>query len=163
MKVTDWQKKQDSGPDPLVKGTDPRIRIRTRRSRIRKTAKTDAKLSEIWSGMFIPDPASQICLVSIPDPGAKKAPDPECGSATLVVRTSLIGRYLKMSYTYSVQQSNISEKNLVKKWFENVMRLTGGLVGDLEKRRRLRPPRGWAAPRNQAFQMEQLLLLLQLL
>ncbi len=37
------------------------------------------------------------------------------------------------------------------------MRLTGGLVGDLEKRRRLRPPRGWAAPRNQAFQMEQLL------
>jgi hypothetical protein len=46
---------------------------------------------------------------------------------------------------------------LDKKIFENLMRLTGGLVEDLGKPLRLRPPRGWAAPRNQAFRMEQLL------
>jgi hypothetical protein len=31
------QKEQDPDPDPIVKGTDPRIRIRTKMSRIRNT------------------------------------------------------------------------------------------------------------------------------
>ncbi len=33
-----WRKEQDPEPDPLVKGTDPRIRIRTKMSRIRNIA-----------------------------------------------------------------------------------------------------------------------------
>jgi hypothetical protein len=65
--------------------------------------------------MFFPDPGSHTCLVSIPDPGTKKAPDPESGSASLVVRTSLMDKYLKMSGSYPVQHSNIiSEKHFVK-------------------------------------------------
>ena len=32
-----WRKEQDPEPDPLVKSTDPRIRIRTKMSRIRNT------------------------------------------------------------------------------------------------------------------------------
>jgi hypothetical protein len=43
--------------------------------------KNVSKLSEIWSGLFIPDPDPD--LLPIPDPGAKKAPDPGSGSATL--------------------------------------------------------------------------------
>jgi hypothetical protein len=39
------------------------------------------KLSEIWSGIFIPD--SDLDFVPIPDSGVKKAPDPGSGSATL--------------------------------------------------------------------------------
>ncbi len=38
------------------------------------------KFSEIWSGLFIPDPDPHFLL--IPDPGVKKAPD--LGSATLI-------------------------------------------------------------------------------
>ncbi len=40
-------------------------------------------LSEIWSGLFIPDPDPD--FLPIPDPGSrgKKAPDPGYGSATL--------------------------------------------------------------------------------
>ncbi len=33
-----WRKEKDPNPDPLVKGTDPRIRIPTKMSRIRNTA-----------------------------------------------------------------------------------------------------------------------------
>ncbi len=40
-----------------------------------------SKLSEIWSGLFIPDPDPD--FTPIPDPGVKKAPDPGSGSATL--------------------------------------------------------------------------------
>ncbi len=40
-----------------------------------------SKLSEIWSGLFIPDADPD--FLPIPDPGAKKAPDPVSGSATL--------------------------------------------------------------------------------
>ncbi len=47
------------------------------------TQKTDTKGSEIRSGMF-PDHESQIWIFSIPDPGAKKAPDLGSESATLV-------------------------------------------------------------------------------
>jgi hypothetical protein len=64
-------------PDPLVRGMDPRIRIHTEMSWIRNTGsfsipdpgsririkefkyfnpKIVSKLSEIWSGLFIPDP-----------------------------------------------------------------------------------------------------------
>ncbi len=42
--------------------------------------KTVSKLSEIWSGMFIPDPD----FFPVPDPGVKEAPDPGSGSATLM-------------------------------------------------------------------------------
>ncbi len=41
------------------------------------------KLSEIWSGLFIPDPYPD--FLPIPDPGVKKAPDP--GSGTLMYWT----------------------------------------------------------------------------
>ncbi len=34
-----------------------------------------SKLSEMWSGFFIPDPEPDFLL--IPDPGVKKAPDPQ--------------------------------------------------------------------------------------
>jgi hypothetical protein len=40
-----------------------------------------SKLSEIWSGMFIPDP--DFDFLSIPDPGVKKAPDIGSGTITL--------------------------------------------------------------------------------
>jgi hypothetical protein len=42
-----------------------------------------SKLSEISSGMFIPDPGSGFDFLPVPDPGARKAPDPGSGSATL--------------------------------------------------------------------------------
>jgi hypothetical protein len=50
-----------------------------------------SKLSEIWSGMFIPDPDLDFFTHSgslIQDPGVEKAPDP--GSATLKKSTVLI-------------------------------------------------------------------------
>ncbi len=46
------------------------------------THKFVSKLSEILSGMFIPDP--DLDFLPIPYPGVKKAPDPGSGSATLV-------------------------------------------------------------------------------
>ncbi len=45
------------------------------------TQKIVLKLSEIWSGLFIPDPDPD--FLRIPDPGVKKALDPWSGSATL--------------------------------------------------------------------------------
>jgi hypothetical protein len=102
------RKKQDPGPDPLlvVTGTDRGSRSVPKAHGSGKLQKTDAKLSEIWSGMFTPDP----------DLGSrvKIAPDP--GSGTKVVRTSLMGRYLywKVSDSYPVQHSCISEKYFVK-------------------------------------------------
>ncbi len=41
-----------------------------------------SKLSEILSGLFVPDPDPD--FLPIPDPGVKKAPDPGYGSAALV-------------------------------------------------------------------------------
>jgi hypothetical protein len=39
LKVTeDFDTDPDPHPDPLVRGTDPRIRIRTKKSRIRNTS-----------------------------------------------------------------------------------------------------------------------------
>jgi hypothetical protein len=35
--------------------------------------------------MFIADPGSKVQIFSIPDPGVKKAPNPESGSTTLLV------------------------------------------------------------------------------
>jgi hypothetical protein len=43
-----------------------------------------SELSEIRSGLFIPDPDPGFYPSLIPDPGVKKAPDPGSGSATLV-------------------------------------------------------------------------------
>jgi hypothetical protein len=42
-----------------------------------------SKLSEIYSGMFIPDPDLDFYLSRTPDLGVKKATDPGSGSATL--------------------------------------------------------------------------------
>ncbi len=42
------------------------------------------ELSEIWSGLFIPDPDPDFLTILVPDPGVKKAPDPGSGSATLI-------------------------------------------------------------------------------
>ncbi len=36
-----------------------------------------SKLSEIWSGLFIPDPDPDFYPSRIPDPGVKKVPDPQ--------------------------------------------------------------------------------------
>jgi hypothetical protein len=43
-----------------------------------------SRLSEIRSGLFIPDPDPDFLPSRIPDPGVKKAPDPGSVSATLV-------------------------------------------------------------------------------
>ncbi len=52
------------------------------------TQKIVPKLSEIWTGLFIPDP--EFDFLPIPDPGVKKAPDSGSGSATLL--TSVLSR-----------------------------------------------------------------------
>ncbi len=49
------------------------------------TQKIVSKLSEIWSGLFIPDPDPD--FLPIPDPGVKNAPDPGYGSANLQIFT----------------------------------------------------------------------------
>ncbi len=46
----------DPKPDPLVKGTDPRNRIRTQMSRIRNTAKKKTKSNEKDSSPPPPPP-----------------------------------------------------------------------------------------------------------
>jgi hypothetical protein len=48
------------------------------------TQKSVPKISEIWSGMFIPDPDLTFYQSRIRNPGVKKAPDPGSGSATLL-------------------------------------------------------------------------------
>ncbi len=53
---------------------DFRIRIRIKELQY-FNLKIVSKLSEIWSGMFIPDP--DLFFLPIPDPGIKKAPDPD--------------------------------------------------------------------------------------
>jgi hypothetical protein len=62
-------------PDPgssVKKIPDPQPH---QRSKVFITQKIVSKLSEIWSGMFIPDP--DLDFLPIPDPGVKKAPDPD--------------------------------------------------------------------------------------
>jgi hypothetical protein len=49
------------------------------------TQKIVSKPSKIGSGMFIPDP-DLVFYLTRPDPGVKKAADPESGCATLPVR-----------------------------------------------------------------------------
>ncbi len=56
------------------------------------TQKIVSKLSEIWSGFFIPDPDPDFLPSRIPDPGVKKAPDPRSGSAPLVSCDTCLGR-----------------------------------------------------------------------
>ncbi len=64
-------------------GSQIRIRIKEFKY-LFLTQKCVSKLSEIWSGIFIPDP--DLDFLPIPDPGFKKAQDPGSGSATLVIR-----------------------------------------------------------------------------
>ncbi len=64
-------------PDPGQEVSGSRIRIK-----VFLPQKTVSKLSEICSGMFIPDP--DLDFVPIPDPGVKRAPDPGSGSETPV-------------------------------------------------------------------------------
>ncbi len=49
MKVTD----QDPEPDPLVRCTDPRIRIRTTMSRIRNTAQYQVQWDQTGTGILL--------------------------------------------------------------------------------------------------------------
>jgi hypothetical protein len=67
-------------PDPNFFHPGSRIRIKEFKYLNHKMV---SKLSEIWSGFYIPDPdpESGSCFLPIPDPVVKKAPDP--GSATL--------------------------------------------------------------------------------
>ncbi len=65
------------------KDSGSRIRIKENKNRI-FNSKIISKLSELWSGMLIPDPGSGSWFFypsRIPDPGVKKAPDPGSGSA----------------------------------------------------------------------------------
>ncbi len=65
-----------------------RFRIPNLHQRISEflTQKVVSKLSEIWSGMFIPDPGSWFFYPSrIPDPEVKKVRVPGFGSATLAL------------------------------------------------------------------------------
>jgi hypothetical protein len=70
---------------------DSRIRIPIKNLSI-LTQKIVSKLSEIWSGMFIPDPNVDFLPISdpgvkqAPDPGVKQAPHPGPRSATLPFR-----------------------------------------------------------------------------
>jgi hypothetical protein len=66
-------------PDP---GSQIQFRILVKKFKY-FNPKMVSKLSEIWSGMFVPDP--DLDFSPIPDPGVKKAPDPGSGSATLQV------------------------------------------------------------------------------
>ncbi len=56
-------------PDPNISNPDPGSASKNLRI---LTQKTVSKLSEIWSGLFIPDPDPE--FLPIPDPGVKKAP-----------------------------------------------------------------------------------------
>jgi hypothetical protein len=65
-----------------IPDTGSRIRIRIRIKEVFLTLKTDTKFSKIRSKMFIPDPGFLIFFhpgsrIRIPDPGVKKAPDPQ--------------------------------------------------------------------------------------
>jgi hypothetical protein len=55
-----------------------------------------SKLSEIWSGLFIPDQDHD--FLPIPDPGVKKAPDPGSGPATLLQTIIFNRRIGRLSY-----------------------------------------------------------------
>ncbi len=62
-----------------------------------------SKLSEIWSGLFIPDPDPD--FLPIPDPGFKKAPDP--GSETLrptIAVVDIPSSYQAISLTFSANE-----------------------------------------------------------
>ncbi len=77
-----------SNPDPGQK--DPGTRIKgQKRIYVFLTQKIVCKLSEIWSGMFIPDqiPGPDLDFLPIPDQEVKKAPDPGSGFATLELLT----------------------------------------------------------------------------
>jgi hypothetical protein len=53
-----------------------------------------SKLSEIWSGLFIPDSDPDFLPIPVPDPGFKKALDP--GSETKTLRKSAYLQTYKM-------------------------------------------------------------------
>ncbi len=46
-------KNQDPDPDPLVRGTDPRIRIRTKMLRIRNTGDKDDRRADCWGVLAV--------------------------------------------------------------------------------------------------------------
>ncbi len=66
------------------------------------------KLSEIWSGLFIPDPDPD--FLPIPDPGVKRAPDPGSGSATLLEHVKFCKIFVLLIYIMSF--SGVSEHQL---------------------------------------------------
>jgi hypothetical protein len=72
-----------------------------------------SKLSEIWSGLFIPDPdpGTRPDFLPIADPGVKKAPDPGSESATLL--TILVG-WLKDPDPFRNRQIRIREVQKLK-------------------------------------------------
>ncbi len=77
-KIAEFRDGSGSGPDPLVRSTDPRFRIRTKISRISNNARNQCG----GSGMFIPDPGSDFFPSRIPDPNClhpgSRIPDPHC-------------------------------------------------------------------------------------
>jgi hypothetical protein len=53
------------------------------------TQKIVYKLSELWSRMFLPDPDLYFYPSRIPDPGVKKAPDPDPQHWVVVWETTM--------------------------------------------------------------------------
>ncbi len=68
-----------------------------------------SKLSEIWSGLFIPDPDPDFLPIS--DPGVKKAPDPGSGSATLAPKRQDLDQSKADSYYPDRKQSSLIQFN----------------------------------------------------
>jgi hypothetical protein len=61
--------------DPVYRVKRFQIQYPHQRIKVFLTHKIVSKLSELWSGMFIPDPGSGSWFFAHPDPGVKKAPD----------------------------------------------------------------------------------------
>ncbi len=83
-------------------GSRIRIRIEELKYRTIFNPKIVYKLSEIWSGMLIPD--SDLDFLPVPDPGiqgSKNSPDPGSESATLP-KYSLLLSFPRKEYRYSI-------------------------------------------------------------
>ncbi len=105
--------------------TDSRIHIRIRNKEFTYlTQKMVSKLSEIWSGMFIPDP--DLHLLPIQDPGVKKAPDPGSGSATLHTRQKVT--LTKCGYRWTVTTSFLTVFKTVRTYRYNKKQRSGSMT-----------------------------------
>ncbi len=100
MFVTDSGSKFSHPGSRVKKISDPLSESASKNFRYFLPKKIVSKLSEVWSGMFIPDLGSRILIFyssRITDRGVKKAPDIGSGSATLAFRFTFLTALLKGS------------------------------------------------------------------